>query len=315
MKAIIPSSSGSCGGSDQDRPVNQEKEEIMSCVLVTGCSSGIGLETALALGRAGHSVYATMRKPERDQILRERIDKEKLPVSILALDVDSDEAVAATIAIIRSKAGFIDALVNNAGIERLGSIEELPMEAFRATMETNYFGSLRCIRACLPDMRERRSGCIVNVSSVAGHIAISPLGPYVASKYALEALSEALAQEVKPHNIRVAIVEPGIIATAMADRIAEPAESRYPQVRRFAGMFQAALANPVPASVVAEKIREIIEGDRWQLRHPIGPDAQPFLDWRASMTDEEWVDWGALEDNAWYERVQKDFGLDARPKE
>jgi NAD(P)-dependent dehydrogenase (short-subunit alcohol dehydrogenase family) len=256
-----------------------------------------------------------MRNLDRGAALREAVETERLSIIIQKLDVDSDESVAEAISVIRARIGYIEVLVNNAGVENRGSIEELPLDAFRATMETNYFGALRCIRACLPEMRERRSGCIVNVSSVAGHIAISPLGPYVASKYALEALSEALAQEVKPHNIRVAIVEPGIIATAMANRVAEPAESRYPQVRRFAGMFQAALANPVPASVVAEKIREIIEGDRWQLRHPIGPDAQPFLDWRASMTDEEWVDWGALEDNVWYERVQKDFGLDARPKE
>ena len=287
----------------------------MANVVVTGCSSGIGLATALTLARAGHSVCATMRNLDRGAALREAVEAEKLSITMQKLDVDSDESVAEAISVIHARIGHIEVLVNNAGVENRGSIEELPLEAFRATMETNYFGALRCIRACLPEMRERRSGCIVNVSSVAGHIAVSPLGPYVASKYALEALSEALAQEVKPHNIRVAIVEPGIIATAMASRVAEPTESRYPQVRRFAGMFQAALAKPVPASVVAEKIREIIEGDTWQLRHPIGPDAQPFLDWRASMTDEEWVDWGALEDNAWYERVQKDFGLDARPKE
>jgi NAD(P)-dependent dehydrogenase (short-subunit alcohol dehydrogenase family) len=287
----------------------------MSNVLVTGCSSGIGLQTALVLGRAGHSVYATMRKPERDQILRETIDREKLPVSVLALDVDSDEAVATTVATVGSKAGFIDALVNNAGIERLGSIEELPFEAFRATMETNYFGSLRCIRACLPEMRKRRSGCIVNMSSVAGRIACSPMSPYAASKFALEALSEALAQEVKPFNIRVAIVEPGIIDTPMARRVAEPlADSQYDHVRRFAGMFAASLVKPVEPSLVAHKIRELIEGNSWQLRHAVGPDAQPFLDWRTSMTDEEWVNWGALDDTSWYERVSRDFGLDARPK-
>jgi NAD(P)-dependent dehydrogenase (short-subunit alcohol dehydrogenase family) len=256
-----------------------------------------------------------MRKPERDQILQETIERERLPVSILALDVDSDEAVAETVATVRSKAGFIDALVNNAGIERIGSIEELPFEAFRATMETNYFGSLRCIRACLPDMRKRRSGCIVNVSSVAGRIACSPMSPYAASKFALEALSEALAQEVKPLNIRVAIVEPGIIDTPMARRVAEPlVDSQYPHVRRFAGMFVAALAKPAGPSLVADKIREVIESGTWQLRHPVGPDAQPFLGWRGSMTDEQWVNWGALDDNAWYERVQGDFGLDARPK-
>ena len=286
----------------------------MSCVLVTGCSSGIGLETALVLGRAGHAVYATMRKPERDQLLREVVEREKLPVSILALNVDSDEAVASTVAAIRSKAGFIDVLVNNAGIERLGSIEELPLEAFRATMETNYFGALRCIRACLPEMRQRRSGCIINVSSVSGRIACSPMTPYSASKFALEALSEGLAQEVKPFDIRVAIVEPGIIDTPMARRAAvPPVESHYPHVRRFARMFQASLVRPASPAIVAEKIREIFESGTWQVRHPAGPDALPFLGWRASMTDEQWINWGALDDNAWYERVLKDFGLDVRP--
>jgi len=140
------------------------------------------------------------------------------------------------------------------------------------------------------------------------------MGPYTASKWALEALSEALAQEVKPFGIRVAIVEPGVIDTPMARRIQTPANgSRYRHAVRFSGLFRASLANPQPPSVVAVKIREVIESGSWQLRHPVGPDARPFLDWRASMTDEEWVDWGALDDNAWYDRVQRDFGLDARP--
>jgi len=256
-----------------------------------------------------------MRNPDRVPMLWETVAREKLPISILALDVDSDESVAGAVSTVRSQAGFIDALVNNAGTERMGSIEDLSFEAFRATMETNYFGCLRCIRACLPEMRQRRAGCIVNVSSVAGRIASSPMAPYTASKFALEALSEVLAQEVKSFNIRVAIVEPGIIDTPMARRIeASPVDSHYPQSRRFAGMFAASLANPTPPSLVAEKIREIIESGTSQLRHPVGPDAQAFLDWRKSMTDEDWVNWGALDDKAWYERVHSDFGLDARPK-
>jgi NAD(P)-dependent dehydrogenase (short-subunit alcohol dehydrogenase family) len=286
----------------------------MACVLVTGCSSGIGRETALALGRAGHTVYATMRNPERGQTLQRATQREKLLVSILALDVDSDQSVTKTVAAIQSEAGFIDVLVNNAGIERQGSIEELPLEAFRAVMETNYFGSLRCIRACLPQMRERRSGCIINVSSVAGRIACSPLAPYAATKFALEAVSEALAQEVKPFHIRVAIVEPGIIDTPMARRIAVAVESRYPHVQRFPNLFVASLRKPAGPAWVAEKIREIVENGSWQLRHPAGPDAQPFLGWRASMSDEQWVDWGALDDDAWYARILRDFGFDARPK-
>ena len=287
----------------------------MANILITGCSTGIGLTTAVALGRAGHTVHATMRNLDRAGALRQAVEKEKLPVSIVALDVDSDASVRDAVKAIQATAGFIDTLVNNAGIERTGSVEETPMAEFRAAMETNYFGSLRCIQSCLPEMRQRRSGCIINVSSVAGRLCNSPMAAYCASKWALEAASEALAQEVKPYNIRVALVEPGIISTSMADRLAvAPPPTQYPQVRRFAGMFQAALATQRGPEIVADKIREIIEGGTWQLRHPVGPDAQAFLDWRASMNDDAWIAWGALEDEAWYERVQKDFGLDARPK-
>jgi NAD(P)-dependent dehydrogenase (short-subunit alcohol dehydrogenase family) len=254
-----------------------------------------------------------MRNLDRAAALREAVAKENLPVSILAMDVDSDESVAKAAAAVRSQAGFVEALVNNAGIEQRGSVEELPLARFRAVMETNYFGALRCIQAFLPEMRERRKGCIVNVSSVAGRISSSPLGPYAASKFALEAISEALAQEVKPFNIRVAIVEPGIIDTPMARRVeAAPVDSRYPQSLRFSRMFEASLANPVPPSLVGDKIREVIESGNGQLRYPVGPDAEGFLSWRRSMSDEEWVNWGALDDEAWYDRLQEDFGLSAR---
>jgi NAD(P)-dependent dehydrogenase (short-subunit alcohol dehydrogenase family) len=141
------------------------------------------------------------------------------------------------------------------------------------------------------------------------------LAPYTASKFALEALSEALAQEVTSFNVRVAIVQPGIIDTAMSRRIEDiPSDAAYPQVRRFGQMFEASLENPTPPRIVAEKIREVIESGTKKLRHPVGPDAEGFLGWRASMTDEDWVEWGALPDEAWYERVSKDFGLDARSK-
>ena len=142
----------------------------------------------------------------------------------------------------------VDVLVNNAGIERHGSVEELPMEDFRATMETNYFGALRCIRQVLPGMRERGSGCIINVTSVAGKIACSPLVAYTASKFALEAASEALAQEMKPFGVRVAIVEPGIIDTSMAHAIKSGPPSRYRQ-GRAAGRVVSSVAGASYAAV------------------------------------------------------------------
>lgn len=281
----------------------------MSNILITGTSSGIGLETALALARAGHHVYATMRNPAGAPELQAIASAEGLPIEIRTLDVDSDESVAACFAGIP---GAIDVLVNNAGRGPHGSIEEVPLDVFRATMETNYFGAVRCIKAVLPRMRAARSGCIINISSVAGRIANSPLGPYAASKFALEAISEALAGEVKPFNIRVAIVEPGIQDTKMAHGIEEGGESLYPQVRRFGGLFRAALSHPIPPTVTADVIRGIIESGTWQLRHTAGPDAAPFMGWRASMTDEQWVEFNALDDDAWYARVQSELGIDAR---
>lgn len=284
----------------------------MKSVIITGSNRGIGLETALAFARMGYKVFATMRNPIKAETLKHIIKVESLPITICAMDVDSDESVKHGIEEILKETGSIDVLVNNAGIERHGSTEELPLTDYKAVMETNYFGVLRCIKAVLPQMRQKRSGCIINIASVSGKISSSPLGAYAASKFALEAISEALAGEVKPFNIRVGIVEPGITDTDMAQHIKVDSVSVYPQVRRFGGLFAASLKNPTPASLIAAKILEVAESGTWQLRHPVGPDAIPFLGWRASMTDEQWVDWNALNDEDWYNAVQNPFGLNAR---
>lgn len=287
----------------------------MKTILITGSSKGIGLETALGFGRAGYKVFATMRHPEMAYDFKETITKESLDIIISKLDVDSIESVKQCIEPILDEIGTLDILVNNAGIERHGSVEELSISDFKSIMETNYFGALRCIKAVLPQMRKNKEGCIINVASVAGKISNSPLGAYAASKFALEAISEALAQEVKPFNIRVAIVEPGIIDTQMASDITLEGKSIYPHSKRLGGLFAASLKTPTHPSMVANKIFEIADGKSWQLRHPVGPDAQPFLDWRASMSDEEWVDWNAATDDDWYEAVQNTFGLNARMDE
>lgn len=287
----------------------------MPSVLITGTSKGIGFETALAFGRAGYRVHATMRNPSRSPELAKTAAQEKLPITVSAMDVDSDESVAQAIVAIQQEHGPIGVLVNNAGIERSGSVEELPLSDFRAVMETNYFGVIRCVKAVAPHMRKRRSGCIINVSSVAGRLTSSPLSSYMASKWALEALSEALAGEMKTFNVRVAIVEPGIIDTGMARRIGVlQADSPYPQQARVASLFRASLKNPVPPTLVAQKILEVAESASWQLRHLVGPDAAPFLQWRSKMTDEEWVELYASDDETWYRRIERDFGMDTRPK-
>ncbi len=286
----------------------------MATVLITGTSRGIGLETALAFARAGHTVHATMRNPAASPQLRDIAAREKLPIHIATMDVDSDSSVTSAVNAILAAYGSIDVLVNNAGIESAGSVEEAPFADFRACMETNYFGMLRCIQALVPSMRQRRSGCIVNVTSVAGRLASGPLIPYMASKWAAEALSEGLAGEVKSFNIRVAIVEPGIIDTAMARRIGEnEKQSAYPHLARFAQMFQNSLKNPVPPTLVAEKILEIAESGTWQLRHPVGPDAAPFLDWRSSLSDEEWVDLNTSDNEVYFASVEQAFAPKVQP--
>ncbi len=284
----------------------------MKSVLITGTNKGIGFATALSFARAGYKVFATMRNPEVASALKQHIADESLTIIIYKMDVDSDESVKHCIETIIKEHGPIDVLVNNAGIERHGSVEELAMADFKAVMETNYFGVIRCIQAVLPKMRQNKNGCIINVGSISGKIANTPLSAYCASKHALEALTEALAQEVKPFNIRVSIVEPGIINTQMAQDISVDSNSKYPQVLRFGALFTETLKQPTPASLVANAMLEIANSGSWQLKYPVGPSALPFLGWRASMSDEQWVDWNAQSDEEWFNAVETSFGMNVR---
>jgi len=285
----------------------------MAVTIITGSSTGIGLATAIAMGRAGHIVYATMRTPEKATELKSILSQEKLPVQILALDVDQDHSVKTVVRQVLSEQGRIDVLVNNAGIAPVGHVEELPFSEFKSTMETNYFGALRCIQAVLPGMRKQKSGCIINVSSVAGRVAFASQAPYAASKWALEALSEILAQEVKMHGIRVALVEPGIIQTPIFGKLTEiPTGSHYPHAKRLHALFAASLQNPVSPFVVGEQIRDIVDSGSWQLRYPTGPDSKPYLNWRASISDEEWIDRASVSDADWIASMKKEFGMDIK---
>ena len=165
--------------------------------------------TRLALARAGHGVFGTMRDPAKAPERSAVAAAESLPIRVWSMGVDLDDSVRRGVAGIVAEHGPIDALVNNAGIERRGSIQELALAEFRAVMETNYFGAIRCMQAVLPGMRARGRGCIVNISSVAGRIPRSPLGLYAALKFALEAISEAVAQEVKSLGVRPRSSSPG----------------------------------------------------------------------------------------------------------
>lgn len=276
----------------------------MPTVLITGTSKGIGFETALAFARAGYKVLATMRNPSAAPALAATAKSEKLPITISALDVTSDTSVSNGIAKLIADHGAIDVLVNNAGVETVGSVEECPLDVVRSVMETNYFGTIRCVQAVAPHMRTRGSGCIIQVSSVAGRFSQPPFAAYCASKWALEAMTEALAAEMKMFGVRVALIEPGIIDTAMAQRIANPsAQPLYPHVNRASGFFKTSLQESRPATLVSDKILEVVQSGTWQLRHPVGPDALPLITHRQTMSDEDWVDWHGSRDDVFAARL------------
>ena len=284
----------------------------MAIALVTGTSSGIGLATAVTLARGGHKVIATMRNLDGAAELQKVVSEEKLPVTMAALNVDDDASVDGAMSKVLSEHGRVDVLVNNAGVGGGGgSVEESSLARFREVMETNFFGGLRCIKAVIPGMRERRHGCIINITSIAGRMALAPAAAYSASKFAFEALSECLAQEMKAFNVRVAIVEPGVIATPIFSKAKPaPADSPYPHARRQRALFAASLTKPTSPYVVGEQIRQIVDGGSWQLRYPVGPDAVPFLNWRASKKDEEMVALGGASDDDYKLMVKREFGLD-----
>ena len=181
-------------------------------------------------------------------------------------------------------------------------------------METNYFGALRCIKEVVPGMRQRRRGTIVNVTSIAGRTATAPMASYAASKWALEAPERV----PRPGNAR---------PSTSASRSSSPASSRlrysaraglpdpdspYPHGRRLRALFAARLANPTPPSLVGDLIRDIVNGDSWQLRYPAGPDAAPILKGRAMKSDEQVVEEAGASDEAFLARMKRDFGLDLK---
>ena len=285
----------------------------MARILITGTSKGIGYETTLVLARAGHEVVATMRNPAASDL--EKVATEaNLPVTVLPMDVNDEASVEEVFA---EHEGSIDVLVNNAGIFSIEAVEDESFDQYRRVMETNYFGAVRCAKRLLPAMRERGSGCIVNVTSIAGRIAFYSSSAYAASKFALEAFTECLAQEVKSHGIRVALVEPGIIDTPMATSSLPEykKDTIYPHGRRMHAIFTNPDKPEASPTLVGDMIRYVIESSDPRLRFPVGPDALPFLGWRGAVSDEDWVGLNGLASDAdYYQRLFTDTGVDLRSK-
>jgi NAD(P)-dependent dehydrogenase (short-subunit alcohol dehydrogenase family) len=268
----------------------------MPVTLITGTSSGIGQATALYMARHGYHVFASMHHPDIGATALTAVaEQEHLPLEVLPLDVDDPASSARAVHAVLQQTGRIDVLINNAGIGRNGAIEETPEEVLRAVFETNFFGAMRLIRAVLPGMRQRRCGAIVNVTSVSGRMAFSPQYAYATSKFALEAASEILAQEVRRFHIRVVIIEPGVIATPIFTKPRRELDPHSPYVdliRRHRRIIAKRLETPSPPTLVAATIHHALETDQPKLRYLVGEDAQQWITGRQRMTDEEWMDYG-----------------------
>jgi NAD(P)-dependent dehydrogenase (short-subunit alcohol dehydrogenase family) len=262
-----------------------------SIILITGSSSGIGLATSLYLARRGYTVWATMRNLEKASELRKIIESERLPIELAQLDVCDDSSVKEAVAQILQKSGRIDVLVNNAGYGLRGAIEEVSLDEWKRQFETNFYGVIRVTQAVLPQMRAQRSGAIVNISSVLGRMAIPFSGPYTASKFALEGLTETLRYELAPWNIKVVLIEPGFIATnfqqnAQLAQAAQSQDSPYALFKQASERrVQRNIYRAAPPERVAEVIYRAITHPRPKLRYAVGRDARLVLPLRRFLPE------------------------------
>jgi NAD(P)-dependent dehydrogenase (short-subunit alcohol dehydrogenase family) len=258
--------------------------------VVTGASSGIGLLTALALAKNGFRTVATMRDLNNGKLLFESAEGGGVRdhIEILQLDVTDHRRIEETVASVIERYGRIDVLVNNAGFAVGGFVEEVPMEIWREQLETNVFGVIAATKAVLPYLREQRSGCIVNLSSVSGRAALPGYAPYSTSKFAIEGFSESLRLEMKPFGVRVVLVEPGAYRTNIWQKgfdnlctsVGSPYEHILGKILRYSR--QTAAAAPPPQEV-ADKIVSIVRSVHPKLRYPLGRGMKQIIAGRALL--------------------------------
>ncbi len=237
---------------------------------------------------------------------------------LVELDVADDASVRDGFARILDEAGAVDNLVNNAGVGGNAVAEECPPSLYLDVMNVNLCGAVRCLQAVLPQMRERGSGCIVNVTSITGRLAALAQSPYVTSKWAFEGLSEGLAQELAPFGIRVAIVEPGVTKSAIFAKHVDAPNTTGAYDAHYRRLFQfyaAGIAQATDPAEVGEVIRHAIETDEPQLRYQVSWGGRELVEGRDRMDDADWVALGAVADDAaYYERFRELFDLDITPR-
>ena len=260
--------------------------------VVTGTSSGIGFETALALAREGYYTYATMRDTTKSDKIQELAKKENLKIDVIELDVDDENSVKTAIQKILEQKQRIDVLVNNAGWGLWGCVEDVSINEFKAQFDTNFFSIIRLIQEVVPTMRNQGSGTIVNVSSVVGRIGFPASPAYISSKFALEGLSESLRFELAPFGVNVVIIEPGVIKTNFMKnmKMAEKSESdtvyRDITVKVVSGVKMMAEMGTHPKEV-ADIVVKAVKDEKPLPRYIVGNDASMFLEARKNKTDIE----------------------------
>ena len=252
--------------------------------VVTGSSSGIGYETSLLFARNQFMTYATMRNLGKSDRLRDIVSKEKIPLNITQLDVNDDSSVNNAIDNIVRESGRIDTLVNNAGYDFFGSLEESNLDEIKQQFETNVFGVMRTTKAVIPTMRKQGNGKIVNISSVGGMVGLLPFTTaYHASKFAIEGFTESLRQELTEFNINVLLIEPGSIGSNFMDNMKtakgfDPNKSPYANmVQQVFQGFESISAYSSHPSKVAHTILNTVNSPNPELRNPVGEDAESIF--------------------------------------
>ncbi|TSE01095.1 SDR family NAD(P)-dependent oxidoreductase [Skermania sp. ID1734] len=265
----------------------------MTVVLITGCSSGIGAATAAELASDGHTVYATARRPETLTSLAEK------GCRTLALDVTDEESMAAAVAAVEAEHGSVGVLVNNAGYSQSGAVESIPLDNIRKQFETNVFGLIRMSQLVLPGMRKAGQGRIINIGSMGGKLTFPGGGIYHATKYAVEAICDAMRFEVQGFGIQVVLIEPGLITTEFADTavgsVGNLDDGPYADFNARVGKVTADIYRSVVAKVagggpdaVAKVIRKAVDAKRPKARYTVTPSATLGILQRQLTPDRVW---------------------------